>query len=195
VQVREPSVRVSASNRRRPVNEAAARPGRVGPAPGRVLAGQVALVVGASRGIGLAVGQVFAQAGARVVLGSRDAEALEAAAARIRSEGGEAIAVPVDVRRAEQVERLVETAVAQFGRLDVAFNNAGINGTPAPLADVAITEFDDVIAVNLRGIYLAMKYEIPAMIAAGGGSIVNMSSVGGLTGNRTSAPTSRRSTE
>jgi NAD(P)-dependent dehydrogenase (short-subunit alcohol dehydrogenase family) len=141
-------------------------------------------VVGASRGIGLAVARAWAAAGARLVLASRDVDALEAAAADIRHDGGEAVAVPADVRRADDVERLVAAAERHLGRLDVACNNAGINATPGLLADASVDEFDDVIAVNLRGVYLAMRFEIPALQRAGGGAIVNMGSVGGLTGNR-----------
>jgi A-factor type gamma-butyrolactone 1'-reductase (1S-forming) len=155
-----------------------------GAAPDPVLAGRVAVVVGASRGIGLAVSRAFAAAGAAVVLASRDAEELEQAAASIRADGADAVAVPTDVRRADDVAALVTTTEERFGRLDVAFNNAGINGPSALLADVAVADFDDVIATNLRGTYLAMKHEIPLMLRGGGGAIVNMSSVGGLTGNR-----------
>jgi NAD(P)-dependent dehydrogenase (short-subunit alcohol dehydrogenase family) len=157
------------------------------PAPGnaaRPLEGRAALVVGASRGIGLAVARAWAAAGARLVLASRDADALEAAAAGIRDGGGEALAMAADVRRADDVEAVVAATERDLGRLDLAFNNAGINATPGLLADSSIDEFDDVVAVNLRGVYLAMRSEIPAMRRAGGGAIVNMGSVGGLTGNR-----------
>jgi NAD(P)-dependent dehydrogenase (short-subunit alcohol dehydrogenase family) len=148
------------------------------------LEGRAALVVGASRGIGLAVARAWAAAGARLVLASRDAGVLEDAAAGIRDAGGDAVAVAADVRRAEDVEALVAAAERHLGRLDVAFNNAGINAPPGLLADSAVADFDEVIAVNLRGVYLAMRFEIPALQRAGGGAIVNMGSVGGVTGNR-----------
>jgi NAD(P)-dependent dehydrogenase (short-subunit alcohol dehydrogenase family) len=149
----------------------------------RLLDGRVALVVGASRGIGLAIADAFAAAGASVVLASRDTDALADAVERIRTTGAQAHAVATDVHDEQQIRGAVASAVTRFGRLDLACNNAGINGPPAPLAEVATDDFDDVIAVNLRGVFLAMKHEIPAMLSTGGGAIVNMSSVGGVTGN------------
>lgn len=143
-----------------------------------LLEGRVAIVTGASRGIGAAAARAFARAGASVALAARDAEAL----ARLAREIGDgALAVPADLTDPESARRMVEATVEKFGRLDTAFNNAGGGGhLPTPLADVAIDDFDSMVAVSLRGVLLSMKYEIPAMLEAGGGAIVNMSSTAGL---------------
>jgi len=142
--------------------------------------GQVALIAGASKGIGAATAQAFAAAGARVVLAARDMDALTAVKQRIRSEGGDAIAIRCDVSDADSVASLIDRAVAHFGRLDAAFNNATDGPMPAPLADIDVAEFDRGIATNVRGTFLGMKYQIPAMLASGGGAIVNMASVAGI---------------
>ncbi len=144
--------------------------------------GQVVIITGASRGIGAASARAFAQAGARVVLAARDEQALEAVARDIRSADGQALVVPTDTGDATAIAHLVEATLEAFGRLDAAFNNAGDGHMPTPLADIAVEDFDRVVRVNLRGIFLAMKYEIPAMLASGGGAIVNMSSTAGLMG-------------
>ena len=145
---------------------------------------RVALVTGASRGIGAATARAFAQAGAAVALAARDADALAALAREIEAAGGRALAVPTDVGDPAAVARLVERTVATYGRLDAAFNNAGGGPRPAPLHELSPDDFDLAIRVNLRGTFLAMKYEIPALLAAGGGAIVNMSSTAGLHGVR-----------
>ena len=145
-------------------------------------AGKVALVAGASRGIGAVTAQAFAQAGAAVVLAARDRQALDAVAEGIRAKGGQALAVPTDVGDPASVERLVQRAVGTFGRLDAAFNNATDGPPPAPLADLDPDEFDKAIRTNIRGTFLGMKYQIQAMLRSGGGAIVNMASVGGLQG-------------
>jgi len=142
--------------------------------------GQVALIAGASKGIGAATAQAFAAAGARVVLAARDMDALTAVKQRIRSEGGDAIAIRCDVSDADSVASLIDRTVAHFGRLDAAFNNATDGPMPAPLADIDVAEFDRGIATNVRGTFLGMKYQIPAMLASGGGAIVNMASVAGI---------------
>ena len=144
------------------------------------LDGKVAIITGASRGIGAAAGRMFAAEGAKVVLAARGLEALEALAVEIRGAGGEALPVATDVADEESVKRLIAAAVAEFGRVDVAFNNAGEGQMPRPLADLPADWFDRAIALNLRSVFLCMKYEIPAMLAAGGGSIVNMSSSAGV---------------
>jgi NAD(P)-dependent dehydrogenase (short-subunit alcohol dehydrogenase family) len=145
-------------------------------------AGRVALVAGASRGIGAATAQAFAQAGAMVVLAARDTQALDAVAQRIRATGGQALVVPTDVGDVTSVERLVSQTMNMFGRLDAAFNNATDGPLPAPLADIDPADFDRGIRTNIRGTFLGMKYQIPAMLRSGGGAIVNMASGAGLSG-------------
>ncbi|HEY6746211.1 MAG TPA: SDR family NAD(P)-dependent oxidoreductase, partial [Mycobacteriales bacterium] len=147
-----------------------------------ILAGKVALVAGASRGIGAETARVLARAGAAVVLGARDGQALESVAADIRAAGGRALAVPADVTDAASMEHLVQQAVSTFGRLDAAFNNATDGPLPAPLADIDPDQFDRGIATNVRGTFLGLKYQIPAMLRTGGGTIVTMASTAGPAG-------------
>lgn len=146
------------------------------------LAGKVAIITGAASGMGLASARRFAQEGARLVLADVDRPALDTAVAGIAAAGGEAIAVAVDVSRAADVERMVATAVERFGGLDICFNNAGIEADGARLAHVSEESWDRVIAVDLKGVFLGMKYAIPAMLARGGGSVVNTASAAGLVG-------------
>jgi NAD(P)-dependent dehydrogenase (short-subunit alcohol dehydrogenase family) len=149
------------------------------------LAGKVALVVGASRGIGATTAQAFANAGAAVALAARDASALEGIARAIQDTGGKARAIPTDVSDPLAVARLVAKTLEAYGRLDAAFNNAAGGGRPpTPLAEIPVEDYDSALAINLRGVFLAMKEEIPAMLYSGGGSIVNMSSTAGLSGVR-----------
>src|SRR5256885_9456831 len=144
--------------------------------------GRVALVAGASKGIGAATAEAFANAGAAVVLGARNAEALQLVVARIESRGGRAIGVRTDVADVDSMRNLVDQALATYGRLDAAFNNATDGPLPAPLAEIDPDEFDRGIATNIRGTFLGMKFEIPAMLRSGGGAIVNMASLAGLNG-------------
>jgi NAD(P)-dependent dehydrogenase (short-subunit alcohol dehydrogenase family) len=144
--------------------------------------GRVALVAGASKGIGAATAEAFAAAGAAVVLGARDGAALRSVAARIEAHGGKATAVVTDVTDAGSVRNLVDQAMATYGRLDAAFNNATDGPLPAALADIDAAEFDRGIATNIRGTFLGMKYQIPAMLQNGGGAIVNMASTAGING-------------
>ncbi len=147
------------------------------------LAGKVALVAGASRGIGAVTAQAFARSGAAVVLAARDQQALESVAADIRDRGGQALPVPTDVTDPASVQRLVQRAVDTFGRLDAAFNNATDGPLPAPLADLEPPDFDRAISTNIRGTFLGMKYQIQAMLRdGGGGAIVNMASLAGPQG-------------
>jgi NAD(P)-dependent dehydrogenase (short-subunit alcohol dehydrogenase family) len=148
----------------------------------RPMQGKVALVAGASRGIGAATAQAFAAAGAAVVLGARDITALESVAAGIVASGGRAIAVRADVTDEDSMRDLAGRAMTAFGRLDMAFNNASGGPLPAPLADIDTAEFDYGIAANIRGTFLGMKFQIGAMLASGGGAIVNMASVAGVNG-------------
>ena len=150
-----------------------------GPQP---MSGRVALVAGASKGIGAATAEAFAAAGAAVVLAARDTTALKAIADGIEAGGGRALAVGADVTDAGSMRHLVEAALSAFGRLDAAFNNASAGPMPAPLADIDPDEFDLGIATNIRGTFLGMKFQIPAMLASGGGTIVNMASIAGLNG-------------
>jgi NAD(P)-dependent dehydrogenase (short-subunit alcohol dehydrogenase family) len=148
------------------------------------LTGKVAIITGASRGIGAAAARTFAAAGAAVALAARDEQALAAVERDFSASGGRALAVPTDVGDPASVERLVKQTLDAYGRLVAAFNNAGDGHMPTPLADVAVDDFDRAVRVNLRGVFLCMKYEIPAMLESGGGSIVNMSSTAGLNGVR-----------
>jgi NAD(P)-dependent dehydrogenase (short-subunit alcohol dehydrogenase family) len=148
------------------------------------LTGKVAIVTGGASGIGRGAALAFAREGARVVVADVDAEGGAATARAIAGIGGAAIFVRADVAAASDVAALVERAVAAYGRLDCAFNNAGINQEHAPAADLDEALWDRTIAVNLKGMWLCMKYEIPAMLASGGGAIVNTASVVGLSGRR-----------
>jgi NAD(P)-dependent dehydrogenase (short-subunit alcohol dehydrogenase family) len=145
------------------------------------LDGKTAIVTGASRGIGAATARALAAAGASVALAARNADALGRLADEIIAAGGRALAVPTDIGEPAAIEALVARTVAEFGALHIAFNNAAGGGhPPTPLTDVAVEDFDSALAINLRGTFLCMKYEIPAMLDSGGGAIVNMSSTAGL---------------
>jgi NAD(P)-dependent dehydrogenase (short-subunit alcohol dehydrogenase family) len=141
---------------------------------------RVALVAGASRGIGAETAKAFAREGYAVVLGARDGDALAHVIDEIVAEGAKAVAARTDVGDVESMRALVERALDQYGRLDAAFNNATDGPMPAPLADIDPDEFDVGIRVNVRGTFLGMKFEIPAMLESGGGAIVNMASVAGV---------------
>ena len=146
--------------------------------------GEVALITGGSSGIGRATALLFAEQGARVVVASRRAEESEETVRLIRAAGGDAVFVKTDVSQAEQVEALVGKAVAQYGGLHFAFNNAGIEGAPfVPTASYPEAMWDDVIDINLKGVFLSMKYELPHIVQSKG-AIVNMASVAGLSGGR-----------
>lgn len=145
--------------------------------------GQVPLVTGASSGMGLATARAFAEAGAAVVLADVKEEAVQAAARKLAAAGHRAIAVTCDVSNDVQVEAMVDRAVAEFGRLDIAFNNAGIMAPLVPTADSTLEDWERVIGVNLRGVWSCMKHELRQMQRHGSGAIVNNASVGALTGN------------
>jgi NAD(P)-dependent dehydrogenase (short-subunit alcohol dehydrogenase family) len=138
---------------------------------------RVALVAGASRGIGAATAEAFAGAGYAVVLGARDASALDRVVDTIEANGGRAVAAKTDVGDVDSMRALVECAMETYGRLDAAFNNATDGPMPAPLAEIDPDEFDIGIRTNIRGTFLGMRFEIPAMLENGGGAIVNMASV------------------
>src|SRR5207247_10449962 len=139
--------------------------------------GQVALVTGAAAGMGLATAEAFAEAGAAVVLADFKEEAVKAGAQKLVAAGHKAIAVRCDVSDDAQVEAMVERAVAEFGRLDAAFNNAGIMAHIAPTAESTREEWDRVISINLRGVWSCMKYELRQMQRQGTGAIVNDATV------------------
>jgi NAD(P)-dependent dehydrogenase (short-subunit alcohol dehydrogenase family) len=145
--------------------------------------GEAALVTGASSGMGLAAARAFAQAGAEVALADVNERALQAAADELTDAGHQAIAVTCDVSDEDQVAAMVEQTVSRFGRLDMAFNNAGIMVPPTDAADESAEQFDRVSAVNLRGVWACMKHELRQMRTQGSGAIVNNSSLGGLVGN------------
>jgi NAD(P)-dependent dehydrogenase (short-subunit alcohol dehydrogenase family) len=144
--------------------------------------GQVALVTGASSGMGLATAKAFAASGASVVLSDINEKALHEATAEITAAGHAAIAVVCDVTDEAQAAALVERAVSKFGRLDMAYNNAGILGPMCDMTEETAEGFDQVNAVNLRGIWTCMKHELLQMRRQGSGAIVNCSSLGGLVG-------------
>jgi NAD(P)-dependent dehydrogenase (short-subunit alcohol dehydrogenase family) len=143
---------------------------------------QVALVTGASSGMGLATAEAFAEAGAAVVLADIDEDALRAATDALTAAGREVIGVTCDVADEAQVAAMVERTVATFGRLDMAFNNAGVQVPPSDAADEPAEAFDRVTAINLRGVWTSMKHELRQMREQGSGAIVNCSSLGGLVG-------------
>ncbi|MBY8862352.1 SDR family oxidoreductase [Nocardia sp. CA2R105] len=142
------------------------------------LAGKVAVITGAGSGIGRASAVLFASEGARVVCadisGQEDKTAAEI--------GENAVSVHVDVSNSGDVQRMIRTAVTSFGRLDVLFNNAGFSGQRGPITEIDEANFDSVVAVNLKGVFLGMKYGIAAMLAGGGGSVINTASASGLVG-------------
>lgn len=146
------------------------------------LDGRVALVTGGSAGIGRAAAVAFAKAGARVVVADTNADAAEGTMHLLRAFGGESLFVRTDVSQPTQVEALIAAVVEKLGRLDAAFNNAGIEGKRARTADSTDAEWDRVIGVNLTGVYLCMKHELRAMVRAGRGAIVNNASVAGQAG-------------
>jgi len=144
--------------------------------------GKSVLVTGAGSGIGRATALAFAAEGARLILTDVDEAGGRATVASAQEHGAEAEFVRADVSHAADCAAMVERAVNRFGRLDVAFNNAGINITAAPIAEVEEAAWQRIVGVNLTGVFLCMKYEIAAMKRTGGGAIVNTASVGGLIG-------------
>jgi NAD(P)-dependent dehydrogenase (short-subunit alcohol dehydrogenase family) len=142
----------------------------------------VALVTGAGSGMGLATARAFAEAGAAVVLADISEQAVRSVAEELVSAGHKAIAIRCNVADEADVAAMIEQTVAAFGRLDAAFNNAGVQSLPVETADASGEEFDRVNAINLRGVWNCMKYELRQMRAQGSGAIVNNSSIGGLIG-------------
>ena len=143
---------------------------------------KVALVTGAASGIGLATARAFAEAGAAVALADVNEAAVRSAADDLVAAGHKAIGIRCDVADEVEVASMVEETVSTFGRLDAAFNNAGVQASPSDMADEAAEEFDRVNAINLRGVWACMKHELRHMREQGSGTIVNCSSLGGLVG-------------
>jgi NAD(P)-dependent dehydrogenase (short-subunit alcohol dehydrogenase family) len=144
-------------------------------------AGRVALVTGGGGGMGRATSLAFAREGAQVVVADFNEQTAQETVNQVRAGGGIAEAVVVDVTSEASVKSMVARAVSAFGKLDIAFNNAGIHVIGIPLAEVEEASWNKVIDTNLKGVFLCMKHEIPEMIKAGGGAIVNTSSIGGVT--------------
>ncbi len=144
--------------------------------------GKVAIVTGGGSGIGEACAQTFARAGARVVIADYDEMNGQEVADAIKTEGGTAAFMKVDVSDPTQVEAMVQRTVETFGGLNVAVNNAGIGGAQAPTGEYPIDSWRQVLGINLDGVFYGMRYEIPAMLGSGGGAIVNMASILGSVG-------------
>jgi NAD(P)-dependent dehydrogenase (short-subunit alcohol dehydrogenase family) len=143
---------------------------------------QVALVTGAGSGMGLVTAQAFAEAGAAVALADVDEKAVRNAAEALAAAGHKAIGIRCNVADDAEVAKMVETTVFAFGRLDAAYNNAGVQSPAVEIADASLEEFDRVNAINLRGVWSCMKHEVQQMRKQGSGAIVNCSSIGGLIG-------------
>jgi NAD(P)-dependent dehydrogenase (short-subunit alcohol dehydrogenase family) len=143
---------------------------------------KVALVTGGGSGIGRATALAFAREGARVVIGNRNIERGEETVSMIRDAGGTASFRRTDVLVATDIEALVNHAMSEYGGLDLAFNNAGTEGNARPLIEQTEADYDAVMDINVKGVWLSMKYEIPRILERGGGAIVNCSSTAGLVG-------------
>jgi NAD(P)-dependent dehydrogenase (short-subunit alcohol dehydrogenase family) len=141
---------------------------------------KVVLITGGTSGIGRATAVAFAKEGAQVVVSGRRAEEGEETVRQIKAVGGEGIFVKTDVTQVAQIKELVERTVAKYGRLDIAFNNAGVEGTFAMTADETEANYQLIFDANVKGVLFSMKYQIPAILKSGGGSIVNTTSVLGL---------------
>lgn len=147
-----------------------------------MLDGKIAIVTGAGSGLGEAIALLFAKNGAAVVLADLDVDGAERVLQQITQAGGKGRVVKTDVAKPDAAKALVDTTVKEFGRLDIAVNNAGIGGPTAPVGEYPIDGWDTIIAINLSGIFYGMHYQIPAMLAGGGGAIVNMASIAGKVG-------------
>jgi NAD(P)-dependent dehydrogenase (short-subunit alcohol dehydrogenase family) len=146
--------------------------------------GSVALVTGAAKGMGLATAKAFAEAGAAIVLADVDLILVSDEADKINKEGGKALAVQCDVSNEEQVKAMIDKTVNTFGKLDVAYNNAGINTLEVEVADLTRSEYDRIISINQNGVWFAMQYEIRQMLKQGSGVIVNCASLAAFVGAR-----------
>ena len=144
--------------------------------------GKVALVTGATSGIGRDTAVAFAREGAKVVITGRRAEAGRKTVELMRSAGGEGLFVQADVSKEPDVEAAIARAIASFGRLDIAFNNAGVEGGLGPITSLTEAQWDETVDINLKGTWLSLKHEIAAMLKTGGGSIINISTIAGIVG-------------
>lgn len=144
--------------------------------------GKTALVMGGTAGIGRATALCFASAGANVAIGGLGADDGREVESAVRAAGVGAMFIETDVSREDQVRELTERAIGRFGRIDVAVNNAGIEGRFGPVHEASVEDFERIVGVNLKGVWLGMKYQIPHMLAKGGGAIVNTASSAGVTG-------------
>src|SRR5271163_4146272 len=148
------------------------------------LEGKVGLVTGGTSGIGRDTAVLFAKAGARVVVAGRREREGKETIELVRAAGGDGLFVKTDVSKAAEVDALVQKTVEKFGRLDIAFNNAGVEGVWVPIVNQSEEDFDRTININLKGVWLCLKYEIRQMLKqGGGGAIVNMSSIAGMMGS------------
>lgn len=142
-----------------------------------MLKDKVAIITGAAKGIGKSSALLMAENGAKIVVSDLDVDSGKAVVEEIKSNGGEAIFVKSDAGKAEDCKELVDKAVSEFGGLHIAVNNAGIAGPSAPIGEYPVEEWNKVIDVNLNGVFYGMRYQIPAMLKSGGGSIINMASI------------------
>ena len=141
------------------------------------LNGKVAIVTGGGAGLGQTTAVIFAKEGAKVVVADCSVEGGQQTVEMIREEGGEAAFVKTDVSKPDDIKNMIATTTKSYGKVNVLFNNAGISGQPAPTTDSTEDTWQQVIDINLKGIFLGMKYVIPEMIKAGGGSIINAASI------------------
>jgi NAD(P)-dependent dehydrogenase (short-subunit alcohol dehydrogenase family) len=146
--------------------------------------GKVALITGGASGIGRAASLIFAREGAKVAVADLNLEGCDETVAMIKRAGGDAFSVKCDVSRTDQVQAMVERVVKTWGRLDCGFNNAGVSPAGGRIGEIPEDDWDRVIAINLTGVWLCMKYELARMVAQGGGAIVNTASIMGLVGER-----------
>ena len=147
-----------------------------------MLDGKIAIVTGAGSGLGEAISILFAKNGAKVMLADMDVDGAERVLKQIEKNGGKGRVVKTDVSKPDAAKALVDATMKEFGKLDIAVNNAGIGGPTAPVGEYPIDGWDRIIAINLSGVFYGMRHQIPAMLTSGGGAIVNMASIAGKVG-------------